>query len=100
MRNCNFLCRDMNVFNVYLYVSRLVIDELNIYIYIIVEKSPNSGHLYDHGFMDKTNRFDYSIFTKSSNSYTYDCQWKVPRLRLYKMRILKYYVENKPLFEA
>ena len=27
-----------------------------IYIYIIVEKSPNSSHMYDHGFMDKTNR--------------------------------------------
>ena len=25
------------------------------YIYIIVEKSPNSSHLYDHGFMDNTN---------------------------------------------
>ena len=27
-----------------------------IYIYIIVEKSPNSSHMYDHGFMDNTNR--------------------------------------------
>ena len=27
-----------------------------IYIYIIVEKSPISSHMYDHGFMDKTNR--------------------------------------------
>ena len=26
------------------------------YIYIIVEKSPNSSHMYDHGFMDNTNR--------------------------------------------
>ena len=25
-------------------------------IAIIVEKSPNSTHLYDHGFMDDTNR--------------------------------------------
>ena len=29
---------------------------LYIYIYIIVEKSPNSSHMYDHGFMDNTNR--------------------------------------------
>ena len=27
-----------------------------IYIYVIVEKSPNSSHMYDHGFMDNTNR--------------------------------------------
>ena len=27
-----------------------------IYIYIIVEKIPNSSHMYDHGFMDNTNR--------------------------------------------
>ena len=27
-----------------------------IYIYIIAEKSPNSSHMYDHGFMDNTNR--------------------------------------------
>ena len=26
-----------------------------IYVYIIVEKSPNSSHMYDHGFMDNTN---------------------------------------------
>ena len=25
-------------------------------IYIIVEKSPNSSNMYDHGFMDNTNR--------------------------------------------
>ena len=25
-------------------------------IVIIVEKSPNSSHMYDHGFMDNTNR--------------------------------------------
>ena len=25
---------------------------MHIYIYIIVEKSPNSSHMYDHGFMD------------------------------------------------
>ena len=25
-------------------------------IAIIVEKSPNSSHMYDHGFMDNTNR--------------------------------------------
>ena len=31
-------------------------DSLDIYIYIIVEKSPNSSHMYDHGFMDNTNR--------------------------------------------
>ena len=30
--------------------------EEHIYIYIIVEKSPNSSHMYDHGFMDNTNR--------------------------------------------
>ena len=28
----------------------------NIYIYIIVEKIPNSSHLYDQGFMANTNR--------------------------------------------
>ena len=28
----------------------------HIYIYIIVEKSPNSSPMYDHGFMDNTNR--------------------------------------------
>ena len=28
----------------------------NTYIYITVEKSPNSSHVYDHGFMDNTNR--------------------------------------------
>ena len=28
----------------------------HMYIYIIVEKSPNSSHMYDHGFMDNTNR--------------------------------------------
>ena len=27
-----------------------------IYIYIIVEKRTNSSHMYDHGFMDNTNR--------------------------------------------
>ena len=26
-------------------------------IAIIIEKSPNSSHMYDHGFMDNTNRF-------------------------------------------
>ena len=26
------------------------------HIYSIVEKSPNTSHLYDHGFMDNTNR--------------------------------------------
>ena len=30
--------------------------DIYIYIYIIVEKSPNSSHMYDHGFMDNTNR--------------------------------------------
>ena len=39
-------------------------------IAIIVEKSPNSSHMYDHGFMDNTNRqavkiwqnhFDYKM---------------------------------------
>ena len=35
---------DISCFNLY-----------NIYIYIIVEKSPNSSQLYDHGFMDNTN---------------------------------------------
>ena len=29
---------------------------ITVYIYIIVEKSPNSSHMYDHGFMDNTNR--------------------------------------------
>ena len=27
-------------------------------------------------------------------------QWKVSRLRLYKMRVLKYYVENKAQLET
>ena len=27
-----------------------------LYRYIIVELSPNSSHMYDHGFMDNTNR--------------------------------------------
>ena len=31
-------------------------DYIYIYIYIIVEKSPNSSHMYDHGFMYNTNR--------------------------------------------
>ena len=31
-------------------------------IAIIVEKSPNSSHLYDHGFMDYTNRQAVKIF--------------------------------------
>ena len=30
--------------------------DIDIYIYIIVEKSPNSSHMYDHVFMDNTNR--------------------------------------------
>ena len=30
--------------------------DMYIYIYIIVEKGPNSSHMYHHGFMDNTNR--------------------------------------------
>ena len=60
-------------------ISLLMLININIYIYIkwtvfvnvtrksaqhaharmiaiIVEKSPNSSHMYDHGFMDNTNR--------------------------------------------
>ena len=40
---------------IYIYVC-VCVCIVCIYIYIIVEKSPNSSHMYDHGFMDNTNR--------------------------------------------
>ena len=39
-----------------------------IYIYIIVEKSPNSSHMYDHGFMDNTNRQAFKNWLNSQTS--------------------------------
>ena len=32
-----------------------------VYIYIVVEKSPISSHMYDHGFMDNTRQNDASL---------------------------------------
>ena len=40
-------------------------------IAIIVEKSPNSSHMYDHGFMDNTNR---QAVCKSQKNHLSDSQ--------------------------
>ena len=37
-------------------ITQIYVWYVYIYIYILVEKNPNSSHMYDHGFMDNTNR--------------------------------------------
>ena len=49
-----------------------------IYIYIIVEKSPISSHLYDHGFMDNTNRQAVKNWLKSQTNDASLTSWRQP----------------------
>ena len=48
--NITKICTVDHKDGVYMYIY------VYVYIYIIVEKSPISSHMYDHGFMDNTNR--------------------------------------------
>ena len=47
-------------------------------IVIIVEKSPNSSHMYDHGFMDNTNRQAVKNWLDSQTSDAYLTSWRKP----------------------
>ena len=49
-----------------------------IYIYIIVEKSPNSSHMYDHGFMDNTNRQAVKNWLDSQTRDASLTSWRQP----------------------
>ena len=49
-----------------------------IYIYIIVEKSPISSHMYDHGFMDNTNRQAVKNWLKSQTNDESLTSWRQP----------------------
>ena len=52
-----------------------------IYIYIIVEKSPNSSHMYDHGFMDNTNRQAVKNWLGSQTRDASITSWRQPFYR-------------------
>ena len=52
-----------------------------IYIYIIVEKSPNSSHMYDHGFMDNTNRQAVKNWLDSQTRDASLTSWRLPPWR-------------------
>ena len=54
------------------------LDKDNIYIYIIVEKSPNSSHMYDHGFMDNTNRQAVKNWLDSQTRDASLTSWRQP----------------------
>ena len=56
--------------NIYIYIY--------IYIYIIVEKSPNSSHMYDHGFMDNTNRQAVKNWLDSQTRDASLTSWRQP----------------------
>ena len=47
-------------------------------IAIIVEKSPNSSHMYDHGFMDNTNRQAVKNLLNSQTSDASHTSWRQP----------------------
>ena len=47
-------------------------------IAIIVEKSPNSSHMYDHGFMDNTNRQAVKNWLNSQTSDASLTSWRQP----------------------
>ena len=50
-----------------------------IYVYIyIVEKSPNSSHMYDHGFMDNTNRQAVKNWLDSQTRDASHTTWRQP----------------------
>ena len=60
---CVFVC--MYIYNIYIYIKWTVFVNVTTKSAqhaharmnaMIVEKSPNSSHMYDHGFMDNTNR--------------------------------------------
>ena len=64
-----------------LYTFHLCHEQVNdfhiyIYIYIIVEKSPNSSHMYDHGFMDNTNRQAVKNWLDSQTRDTSLTSWR------------------------
>ena len=48
------------------------------HIYIIVEKSPNSSHMYDHGFMDNTNRQAVKNWLDSQTRDASLTSWRQP----------------------
>ena len=64
-------------------------------IAIIVEKSPNSSHMYDHGFMDNTNRQAVKNWLDSQTRDASLMSWRQPfckskaatrlNFRIYKM---------------
>ena len=61
--------------------SYIVLPCIYIYIYIyciIVEKSPNSGHMYDHGFMDNSNRQAVKNWLNSQTSDASLTSWRQP----------------------
>ena len=47
-------------------------------IAIIVEESPNSSHMYDHGFMDTTNGQAVKNWLNSQTSYASLSSWRQP----------------------
>ena len=47
-------------------------------IAIIVEKSPNSSHMYDHGFMDNTNRQAVKNWLDSQTRDAFLTSWRQP----------------------
>ena len=64
--------------NVAFVAPRITKGCLNIYIYIIVEKSPNSSHMYDHGFMDNTNRQAVKNWLDSQTRDASLTSWRQP----------------------
>ena len=50
-------------------------------IAIIVEKSPNSSHMYDHGFMDNTNRQAVKNWLDSQTRDASLTSWRLPPWR-------------------
>ena len=58
--------------------SEISDEYIHIYMYIIVEKSPNSSHMFDHGFMDNINRQTVKNGLNSQTSDASLTSWRQP----------------------
>ena len=59
-------------------------------IAIIVEKSPNSSHMYDHGFMDNTNRQAVKNWLDSQTRDASLTSWRQPFCKLQNCKFTKW----------
>ena len=66
-----------------------------IYIYIIVEKSPNSSHMYDHGFLDNTNHQAVKTWLDSQTRDASLTSWRQPFCKIYTYIYIYIYVSSE-----